>query len=121
MPPAIKGIPDAALEFAEDDDALAVEFAEAPYAFTAIADILRRLRDVFRVDRATPTPHSSPNLFLNAVSCFRPGKNCRLFSPPRRNMCMLQYAVIAPQALVIFGFSACSANAPKKKIRGIFK
>tara|TARA_B100000965_G_scaffold127651_1_gene106191 strand:+ start:6282 stop:7493 length:1212 start_codon:yes stop_codon:yes gene_type:complete len=47
MPPAIKGIPDAALEFAEDDDALAVEFAEAPYAFTAIADILRRLRDVF--------------------------------------------------------------------------
>ncbi|MFD1697893.1 peptidase [Halopseudomonas phragmitis] len=47
MPPAIKGIPDAALEFSEDDGALAVEFAEPPYAFRAMTDILRRLRDWF--------------------------------------------------------------------------
>lgn len=47
MPPAIKGIPDTALEFAENDGALAVEFAEAPYAVTGITDILRRMRDFF--------------------------------------------------------------------------
>ncbi|SEG70279.1 peptidase [Halopseudomonas aestusnigri] len=47
MPPAIKGIPDTSLEFAEEDGALALEFAEPPYAFTAMADILRRLRDFF--------------------------------------------------------------------------
>lgn len=47
MPPAIKGIPDAALEFAEDDGALALEFAELPYAFGGITEILRRVRDYF--------------------------------------------------------------------------
>ena len=45
MPPAIKGIPDAALEFAEDDDAVAVEFSESPFATRALTDILRRMRD----------------------------------------------------------------------------
>ncbi|ELV3009291.1 peptidase [Pseudomonas aeruginosa] len=47
VPPAIKGIPDAPLNFAEDDGALAIEFAEAPYAVTGLTDILRRLRDFF--------------------------------------------------------------------------
>ncbi|HCW1111826.1 TPA: peptidase, partial [Pseudomonas aeruginosa] len=47
VPPAIKGIPDAPLNFAEDDGALAIEFAEAPYAVTALTEILRRLRDFF--------------------------------------------------------------------------
>ncbi|WP_176603763.1 peptidase [Pseudomonas aeruginosa] len=47
VPPAIKGIPDAPLSFAEDDGALAIEFAEAPYAVTGLTEILRRLRDFF--------------------------------------------------------------------------
>ncbi|HGM8049231.1 peptidase [Pseudomonas aeruginosa] len=47
VPPAIKGIPDAPFNFAEDDGALAIEFAEAPYAVTGLTDILRRLRDFF--------------------------------------------------------------------------
>ena len=47
MPPAIKGIPDAALEFAEDDGALALEFAELPYAFSGLTEILRKMRDYF--------------------------------------------------------------------------
>ncbi|MDH1681126.1 peptidase [Pseudomonas chengduensis] len=47
MPPAIKGIPDAALEFAEDDGALALEFAELPYAVSGLTDIFRRMRDYF--------------------------------------------------------------------------
>ncbi|HGN3305581.1 peptidase [Pseudomonas aeruginosa] len=47
VPPAIKGIPDAPLNFAEDDGALAIEFAEAPYAVTGLTEILRRLRDFF--------------------------------------------------------------------------
>jgi hypothetical protein len=47
MPPAIKGIPDAALEFAETDGALALEFAESAYAVSGIAEILRKLRDYF--------------------------------------------------------------------------
>lgn len=47
VPPAIKGIPDAPLNFAEDDGSLAIEFAEAPYAVTGLTDILRRLRDFF--------------------------------------------------------------------------
>ncbi|HLD66043.1 MAG TPA: peptidase [Pseudomonas sp.] len=62
MPPAIKGIPDAALEFAEDDGALALEFAELPYAFGGITEILRRVRDYFieregaeRADQIIPT------------------------------------------------------------------
>ncbi|MFY1053535.1 peptidase [Ectopseudomonas khazarica] len=62
MPPAIKGIPDAALEFAEDDGALALEFAELPYAMGGITEILRRLRDYFveregaeRADQMIPT------------------------------------------------------------------
>ncbi|MDF5823159.1 hypothetical protein P4237_07865 [Pseudomonas aeruginosa] len=46
VPPAIKGIPDA-LNFAEDDGDLVIEFAEAPYAVTALTEILRRLRDFF--------------------------------------------------------------------------
>lgn len=46
MPPAIKGIPDAALDFAEDDGALAVEFSES-YAWSAMVDVLRRMRDWF--------------------------------------------------------------------------
>ncbi|MFU3350004.1 peptidase, partial [Pseudomonas aeruginosa] len=41
------GIPDAPFNFAEDDGALAIEFAEAPYAVTGLTDILRRLRDFF--------------------------------------------------------------------------
>ncbi|MEQ6331519.1 peptidase [Pseudomonas chengduensis] len=47
MPPAIKGIPDAELNFAEDDGGLALEFAEPPYALTGVTDILRRIRDYF--------------------------------------------------------------------------
>lgn len=47
MPPAIKGIPDAELNFAEDDGGLALEFAEPPYALTGVTDILRRMRDYF--------------------------------------------------------------------------
>ena len=47
MPPAIKGIPDSALDFAEDDGALAVEFSEVPYAVSGLTDILRRMRDFF--------------------------------------------------------------------------
>ncbi|CAD5107229.1 peptidase [Zestomonas carbonaria] len=47
IPPAIKGIPDAALSFAEGDGELAVEFAEVPYAISGLTDILRRLRDFF--------------------------------------------------------------------------
>lgn len=47
MPPAIKGIPDAAMDFAEQDGALAVEFSEMPYALSAVAEILRRIRDHF--------------------------------------------------------------------------
>ncbi|MDF5922564.1 hypothetical protein P4133_34935 [Pseudomonas aeruginosa] len=35
------------MNFAEDDGALAIEFAEAPYAVTGLTDILRRLRDFF--------------------------------------------------------------------------
>lgn len=46
MPPAIKGIPDAALDFAEDDGALAVEFGES-YAWSSVVDVLRRMRDWF--------------------------------------------------------------------------
>ncbi|WDM08476.1 peptidase [Pseudomonas aeruginosa] len=42
-----QGIPDAPFNFAEDDGALAIEFAEAPYAVTGLTDILRRLRDFF--------------------------------------------------------------------------
>lgn len=62
MPPAIKGIPDAELNFAEDDGGLALEFAEPPYALTGVTDILRRLRDYFveregseRADQMIPT------------------------------------------------------------------
>lgn len=47
MPPAIKGIPDAGLEFAENDGALALEFAELPYAVGGFTEILRRIRDYF--------------------------------------------------------------------------
>lgn len=47
MPPAIKGIPDATLEFAEEEGALALEFAEPPYALTGLTEILRRVRDYF--------------------------------------------------------------------------
>lgn len=46
VPPAIKGIPDVSLEFAEDDGALAVEFSES-YAVSSMVDVLRRLRDWF--------------------------------------------------------------------------
>lgn len=46
MPPAIKGIPDAALDFAENDGALAVEFSES-YAWSSVVDVLRRMRDWF--------------------------------------------------------------------------
>lgn len=62
MPPAIKGIPDAELNFAEDDGGLALEFAEPPYALTGVTDILRRIRDYFveregaeRADQMIPT------------------------------------------------------------------
>lgn len=62
MPPAIKGIPDTAMEFAEDDGALALEFAELPYAVSGITDIFRRMRDYFveregaeRADQIIPT------------------------------------------------------------------
>ncbi|WP_262880222.1 peptidase [Pseudomonas paralcaligenes] len=47
MPPAIKGIPDAAVSFAESDGSAVVEFAEPPYAVTGVLDILRRVRDFF--------------------------------------------------------------------------
>ncbi|WP_435608489.1 peptidase [Pseudomonas knackmussii] len=46
VPPAIKGIPDVALDFAEDDGALAVEFSES-YAWSSVVDVLRRMRDWF--------------------------------------------------------------------------
>lgn len=62
MPPAIKGIPDAGVEFAEDDGALALEFAELPYAVSGVTDIFRRMRDYFveregaeRADQIIPT------------------------------------------------------------------
>ncbi|MDF5968635.1 hypothetical protein P4117_06685 [Pseudomonas aeruginosa] len=42
VPPAIKGIPDA-LNFAEDDGDLVIEFPGAA-AVTALTEILRRLR-----------------------------------------------------------------------------
>lgn len=47
MPPAIKGIPDATLEFSEGDGALALEFAELPGVANGLTDILHRLRDFF--------------------------------------------------------------------------
>jgi hypothetical protein len=47
MPPAIKGIPDASLEFGEGDGGVAVEFSELPYTVTGVTDILRRMRDFF--------------------------------------------------------------------------
>ena len=62
MPPAIKGIPDTAMDFAEDEGALALEFAELPYTVSGITDIFRRMRDYFveregaeRADQIIPT------------------------------------------------------------------
>ncbi|MDF5822048.1 hypothetical protein P4237_00095 [Pseudomonas aeruginosa] len=79
VPPAIKGIPDA-LNFAEDDGDLVIEFAEAPYAVTALTEILRRLRDFF-VERegAERADQLIPQWQLSSIE-----EDARRCSHPRR-------------------------------------
>ncbi|MDF5986524.1 hypothetical protein P4131_17590 [Pseudomonas aeruginosa] len=75
------------MNFAEDDGDLVIEFAEAPYAVTALTEILRRLRDFF-VEREgaerADQPHPAMAVVLDRggrAACSHPRRRIRRRSP----------------------------------------